>query len=133
MTGISSRTGYTRRQVTHFKPDPSLSSSTRVLQIGQTRMSRAYFGIAFVSPSGFRAFDRVNWHCIKRRPARATPWDPTHAGHGEMIIPKIPQNPRPASGSGKATGRIARRGTESGSPDLLVPLNARRQNKCAAI
>src|SRR5260370_11855023 len=32
------------RKKTHFRPDPSLSSSTRVLQTGQTRMSRAYFG-----------------------------------------------------------------------------------------
>src|SRR5271169_238283 len=46
ITGISSRTGYTRRQETHFNPEPSLKSSTRVLQTGQTKMSRAYFGIA---------------------------------------------------------------------------------------
>jgi hypothetical protein len=48
ITGMSSRTGYTRRQDPHFRPDPSRSSSTRVLQTGQTRMSRAYFGIKIV-------------------------------------------------------------------------------------
>jgi hypothetical protein len=48
ITGISSRTGYTRRQFPHFSPDPSLSNSTRVLHTGQTRMSRAYFGIKFI-------------------------------------------------------------------------------------
>src|SRR5713226_8575077 len=41
MTGMSSLMGYTRRQVPHFKPEPSAVIFTGVLHSGQTRMSRS--------------------------------------------------------------------------------------------
>lgn len=46
ITGMSSRMGYTRRHERHFNPDSSGRSSTRDLHTGQTRMSRAYFGMS---------------------------------------------------------------------------------------
>src|SRR5262245_42517650 len=39
MTGMSSLIGYTRRQVAHFRPEPSPTRVTAVLQFGQTRIS----------------------------------------------------------------------------------------------
>src|SRR6266436_1274272 len=61
-----------RRQETHFRPVPSLSNSTRVLQTGQTRISRTYFGSSIDSPSAIRALARVICHCIKRPHEGAT-------------------------------------------------------------
>src|SRR5271154_4046902 len=46
ITGISSRTGYTRRQVAHFNPCSSGVGATGVLQIGQTRISSSAFDTA---------------------------------------------------------------------------------------
>jgi hypothetical protein len=40
MTGISSRIGYTRRQLTHFNPPPSGFNSTFDLQAGHRSISR---------------------------------------------------------------------------------------------
>src|ERR1700692_4658394 len=64
ITGISSRTGYTRLQVWHFKPELPGVKFTGVLHTGQTKISSSSWEIAMsFSLNDYLGFGL--WHCIK--------------------------------------------------------------------
>lgn len=89
MTGISSRTGYTRRQDWHFSPELSGVGLTGALQAGQTRMSSKSCGMGIVGSKV------VNLHCSRADGGESTVrCSSLGAGGIHLVFRAIPTQPR---------------------------------------